>query len=103
MRKQSAVERQSNRPTGELTVLSVSPLDEDHSSLQAIIGHSAWKIFTAHDLLSTPALLRQHGVSVVLWERELLPGTWMDMLEHVRALPQAPSLIVTSRLADDHL
>jgi DNA-binding response OmpR family regulator len=103
MRKQSAIERQSNRPTGEVTVLSVSPLDEDHSSLQTIIGHSTWKLFTAHGLLSTPALLRQHEVSGVLCERELLPGTWIDVLEHIRALPQAPSLIVTSRLADDHL
>src|ERR1035437_6736622 len=103
MRKQSAIDRQSNRPTENLAVLSVSPLDEDHSSLQAVIGHSTWRIFTAHDLLSTLALLRQHEVSVVLCERELLPGTWIDVLEHIKALPQAPSLIVTSRLADDYL
>jgi FixJ family two-component response regulator len=36
-------------------------------------------------------------------ERDLLPGTWIDVLEHVKALPRAPSLIVASRLADDSL
>ena len=28
---------------------------------------------------------------------------WIDMLKHLNAMPTAPSLIVTSRLADWHL
>jgi DNA-binding response OmpR family regulator len=40
---------------------------------------------------------------VVVCERELLPGTYIDMLEHIATLPNVPSLIVTSRLADDRL
>jgi DNA-binding NtrC family response regulator len=86
-----------------MTVLSVSPLDEDHSSLEAIIGHSKWMLLKARDLVSTLALLRQHEVAVVLCDRDLLPATWIDVLEHINAMPQAPSLIVTSRLADDRL
>jgi hypothetical protein len=35
--------------TGKLTVLSVSPHDEDQLSLHAIIGHSKWKMFTARN------------------------------------------------------
>src|ERR1035441_9074936 len=102
MSKQSAIERQTDT-TGTLTVLSVSPLEEDHSSLQAIIGHSKWMLLKARDLVSTLALLQQHEVAVVLCERDLLPGTWIDVLKHINALPNAPSLIVTSRLADDRL
>ena len=102
MNQQSAIEMRT--PTfGTLTVLSVSPLDEDHSSLQAIVGHTKWLLLKARDLVSTLVLLQQHEVAVVLCERDLLPGTWIDVLKHVNSLPNTPSLIVTSRLADDRL
>jgi len=32
-----------------------------------------------------------------------MPGTWIDMLNHIRAVSNPPVLIVTSRLADDRL
>jgi DNA-binding NtrC family response regulator len=102
MSKTSAIERRT--PTaGTLTVLSVSPVDEDHSSLQAIIGKSKWILLKARNLISALALLQQHEVGVVLCERDLLPGTWIDVLEHIMALTNAPSMIVASRLADDRL
>ena len=84
-------------------MLSVSPLEEDHSSLQAIIGQSKWTLLKASDLVSTAVLLHQHEVSVVLCERDLLPGTWTDVLEHINTQQNAPSLIVASRLADERL
>ena len=100
MRKQPGI---ANSPTGTLTVLSVSPLEEDHLSLQAMVGHSTWTLFNARDLVSALALLQQHEIPVVLCERDLLPGTWVEMLENIRHLPNAPSLIVASRLADERL
>jgi DNA-binding response OmpR family regulator len=51
-------------------------------------------------------LLREHDIAVVLCERDLTPEapiTWIDMLENIRHLPHPPSLIVTSRLADERL
>jgi DNA-binding NtrC family response regulator len=48
-------------------------------------------------------LLQQHEIGVVVCDQELRPGTWIDMLKHLNALPVAPPLIVTSRLADWHL
>jgi DNA-binding NtrC family response regulator len=72
-------------------------------SLQVIIGSTKWMLFKARDLASTLTLLQQHEIAVVLCERDLLPGTWIDVLEHINALPNAPSLIVASRLADDRL
>jgi len=89
--------------TETLTVLSVSPLEEDHLSLQAIVGHSTWMLFKADRVPPALALLQRHEISVVLCERDLMPGTWIDMLENIRRLPHPPSLIVTSRLADEHL
>jgi DNA-binding NtrC family response regulator len=104
MKKQPVIERHSS--TGNLTVLVVSPAEEDHLSLQAIVGHPThptWMLFNARDLVSAFALLQQHEIGVVVCEQELRPGTWIDMLKHLNALPTPPSLIVTARLADWHL
>jgi DNA-binding NtrC family response regulator len=107
MRKQPAIEHSSSTsvisPAKNVTVLSLSPHEIDHLSLQAIIGHSKWKLFTASDLASAVSLLHGHEISVLLCERDLRPGTWIDVLENIKFLPNAPSLIVASRLADDHL
>ena len=110
MRKQpaaGAIERSPatlvTNTTGTITVLSVSPLEEDNLSLRSAIGHTKWMLVEAHDLVSTLALLHRHDVAVVLCERDLLPGTWIDVWEHIKALSNAPSLIVTSRLADERL
>jgi DNA-binding NtrC family response regulator len=102
MCKQSAIERQT-RTARILTVLSVSSLDEDHLSLQGIIGRSKWLLSKARDLVSTLALLEKQEITVLLCEQNLLPGTWRDVLEHLNAVPQAPPLIVTSKFADDRL
>ena len=104
MKKQPAVERRSSM--NKLTILVVSPVEEDYLSLQAIIGHptcSTWMLFNARDPVSAFALLQQHDIDVVICERELVPGTWIDVLRHLKTLPNAPSLIVTSPLADWHL
>ena len=107
MRKQPSIEHSSSTsvisPARSVSVLSLSPHEIDHLSLQAIIGRSKWKLFTASDLPSALSVLQGHEISVLLCERDLQPGTWIDMLERIRFLPNTPSLIVSSRLADDHL
>ena len=42
-------------------------------------------------------------MTVRVGERDLLSGTWKDVLEYTNSLPNAPSFIVASRLADEHL
>src|ERR1035441_7098258 len=101
MRKQPGIERNPtifSCDTAEmLTVLSVSPLGDDYLSLQAIVGHSKWTVFNARNLMSALALLQQYEIAVILCERDLLPGTYVDLLEHLDALTNAPSLLVTDR------
>jgi DNA-binding NtrC family response regulator len=105
MKQQSPNERPCGT-TERLTVLVLSPLDEDHSALKAIIGHptySTWVSYNARDLVSAVALLQQHEIGVVVCEQELQPGTWIDVLKHLNTLSNPPSLIVTSKLADWYL
>jgi len=87
-----------------ITFLSISPMGDDHTSVRAIVGHSRWALLTADDLFTARALLLQrHDVSVILCEDDLKPGSWTDILKHTQSMPHPPSLIVTSRLADDRL
>ena len=92
----------ATKSTG-LTVLSVSPLQDDHLSLQAIFGLSTWTLFSADRVPLALPLLLQHAISVVVCERDLRPGTWVDLMKHIQSIPNPPALIVTSRLADDRL
>jgi DNA-binding NtrC family response regulator len=57
----------------------------------------------AHNLGSSLGLLQEYDIAVVLCERDLQPGTYIDLLEHIITKPKAPSLIVASRLADERL
>jgi DNA-binding response OmpR family regulator len=49
------------------------------------------------------SLLGQHEIAVLICERDLAPETWKDVMAHINTFPNAPSLIVASRLADDRL
>jgi DNA-binding NtrC family response regulator len=57
----------------------------------------------ASDLPAARAALNDYDISVIVCNTCLDSDTWVDVLNHVRAMPHPPSLIVTSRLADDRL
>ena len=89
--------------TETITILSVSPHEQDHPPVKGLFGNSRWKVLTASNISTARALLEEHDTSVVVCECDLMPGTWIDMLDHIRAVSNPPVLIVTSRLADDRL
>ena len=86
-----------------ISVLSVSPNEDDHSALQRVLGKSRWLVDKAKSLSTARLALRKPNISVVVCDCDGAPGLWVDMLDHLRAMPTPPSLIVTSRLADDRL
>ena len=47
--------------------------------------------------------IRKLRAPIVLCERTLASGTWKEMLEQARQLPDPPLVIVTSRVADEAL
>jgi DNA-binding response OmpR family regulator len=96
---------------GIVPLLSISPMDEDHFFLQNILCRlqntpdrsRTFTVSSCPTLASGLAALRKHPFEVVVCERDLPPGSWKDVLDQVTILPDPPSLIVTSRLADAHL
>lgn len=60
-------------------------------------------LFKADRIETALAVSERHIIPVVLCERDLVPGAWTDVMERFNETPNPPSLIVTSRLADEHL
>lgn len=90
-------------PARIVTVLSVSPLAEDYLPLEAIFYHSKWELYKADSVVSALTVMHRREIGVVICERDLSPGTWIDMLEELRSLRGGPPLIVASRRADERL
>ena len=86
-----------------VTVLSVSPLEEDHRSLEYIFAHCKWALHRAEGVAAAIAALRNLDIGVVLAERDLPPDSWADLCHQMSSLPQGPPLIVTARTADEKL
>lgn len=97
--------------TGAVTLLSVGLIEEDHAFLEGILKCSQcdlrptckWQLNACPTLASALAALRKVRVPVVVCESDLQPGTWKEVLEELRTLPDPPLLIVTSRIADERL
>jgi len=96
---------------GIVPVLSISPMEEDHFFLQNILNRlqgtldpsRTFTVTSCATLASGLAALRKRQFEVVVCERDLPPGSWKDVLEQVTVLPDPPSFIVTSWLADERL
>jgi DNA-binding response OmpR family regulator len=94
-----------------VVVLSISPTEEDHTALKRILSRpestasseSTWTIYPAVALESALPVLRENPIAIVLSERDLVPGTWKDVLAETLTLSDPPLLIVASRLADEYL
>jgi DNA-binding NtrC family response regulator len=86
-----------------VTVLSVTPYEQDQRWLRDIVSHSKWKLYGADRLESALAALHEHQVGVVLSEKDLPPHSWTDMLHAIHQFQDAPAVIVASRLADERL
>ena len=93
----------SGDPTGMESALLVSPFSEDYQPLSQIFLDKGWALHLTYTLGSALALLRDRPIPVVIAERALPIGDWKDLFAALQLLPHHPLLIVTSRLADDHL
>ncbi len=90
-------------PAATVTALSVSRIAADHASIESIFNDSGWTLHKADSLESALSILRGRRIGVVLCAGDSSPNMWKDLLEVLPLLQNAPSLIVTSRLADDRL
>jgi DNA-binding NtrC family response regulator len=86
-----------------VTVLLVSPFDEDHLNLRSITRHSNLQPHSARSQAEALEFLQENLTPVVISECDLPDGTWRDLLSEFARMQCAPLLVVTSRFADEHL
>jgi DNA-binding response OmpR family regulator len=84
-------------------VLIISPFKEDHAALLRVLGGchcDARAVGTCQEAL---AILLDQPVAIVICEHDLPDGTWQDIRNGPFEECNRPLLIVTSRIADEHL
>jgi DNA-binding NtrC family response regulator len=94
-------------PSGPVAILSVALREAAHDNLERALSlgsKRAWfNLQRARSLESAAKLVRDQIFSVVVSERDLGSDTWLTLLHGIAHLSRTPSLIVTSRLADEYL
>jgi len=91
--------------SGEMPVsaLLVGEFADERLLLREIFRNCGWRLFEASDRRQALQALERNPVRVVITETSLPSGDWRKVLQDLRKLPVPPQLVVTSRLADDHL
>jgi CheY-like chemotaxis protein len=90
-------------PPEKITVLVVSPHHDDHNVVRRLLQHGQWSIVRAANLREALEQIEESSPAVIICERDLPDGTWRDVLRRVSDAKRAPSVIVTSRFADETL
>jgi len=62
-----------------------------------------WAVQPEADVAAVLRALHQERIPVVLCDQDLMPQAWREMLAHFATVREPPSLIVSSRMADDRL
>lgn len=91
------------QPDRTVIVLEISPFESDHTVLRRIFSHTKWKLQITRTCSEAINLLNHKLIPVVLCERDLPDGSWKDIVERTAQAANPPSVIVSSRLADDNL
>ena len=84
-------------------ILFVNPSDEDYSSFRNAVP-AEWRLYHATTRAEALRFFDRHRLPVIVVEQTLPDGYWQDVLEGIYASVESPPhIIVSSRLADDHL
>jgi DNA-binding response OmpR family regulator len=87
----------------KISILLVSPSQEDQSSLRHILHNDGWQINRCKTVKEASAQLKKDVPSIVICERDLPDGTWKDVFGFVGTLINPPLVLVVSRHADENL
>lgn len=83
--------------------LIVCPDGEDQRALTEILGLAGWNTVCACSYAQAAQYLERQETPVVITARDLPDGNWKALLNLLTRMAFPPKLIVTAKLADDHL
>ena len=94
-----------------IVILSISPLEADHDSLEQALNNSNWPLCPdsrwtlqrSSTLGSGLTKLPENTTPIVVCDCDSLTGSWKEVLRRLAIVANPPFLILTSRHADEHL
>lgn len=92
-------------PSNEHSIcaLLLGEFASERSLVNDIFQSCGWRLFEARDRLKALESVRRHGVRVVIADANLPGWSWQHIHRDLLRLPVPPELVVTSRMADEHL
>jgi DNA-binding NtrC family response regulator len=79
-----------------ITILAISPFEEDHASLREIFRHSQWKLYSAYTWREAFQVLERADISLVICERECPEGNWRELFERIEEKGNSVPFVVCS-------
>lgn len=89
--------------SGNITVLAVSPSQDDLKSLRDILESERWTVRTVRSCTEAVHAMKTEVPAVVACENELPDGDWKDLFRLATSLKNPPPVVVVSRNADETL
>ena len=94
-----------------IVILSISPVEADHDSLEQALRNSDWPLCPdsrwtlqrSRTLDAGLTRLPKNRTPIVVCDCDSLTGSWKDVLALLAIVANPPFLILTSRHADEHL
>ena len=85
-----------------ITLLAISPEEEDRRSLHSILDPNGWTVQGAQSIREATKLIAAKP-ALILCEKDLPDGSWKDILRMAGRLDSPPPVVVASRNADERL
>lgn len=89
--------------TRAVRLLLVGTFDPGRSTLRNILTQAPWEIHEAATCAEAMRMLDGDGIGVAICDVEIKDGNWQMLLANLQSRTNPPSLIVSSRLADERL
>jgi DNA-binding NtrC family response regulator len=83
-----------------ISVLAVSPFEEDHARLREIFRHSRWKLYSTLTWGEAFQAVELADVSLIICEQQCPEGNWRDLFARIDQLPNPIPFVVCSRSPD---
>ena len=90
-------------PEEPICLLSASVIEEDHTGLRRILRGTHWEVVGASTSKDAKALLQAHKAPLVICAAPLYDSGWRSWVAETCHLPEAPKLVMSSRLSGESL
>src|SRR5690349_13407513 len=91
------------KPNELASAMLVSQNEEDHQVLDHLFVEKRWTLFRTRTVQGALTLLGTNHIPVIVSDTDVPDGGWKKILSTVQQLAHPPLLVVTPRLADEHL